>query len=94
LILPRRFYEDFPFPGRTWVSMLGPYNEHLVQAALVAWLVYAVAHFVFHLAQIPHFSLGDNLAQLGLLGFAVLLPLALITLAARAGERGARTERR
>jgi hypothetical protein len=82
LILPRRFYEDFPFPGRGWVSTLGPYNEHLVrdygatnlalgglllfaavllerrlvQAALVAWLVYAVPHFVFHLAQIPHFS--------------------------------------
>jgi hypothetical protein len=63
-------------------------GRRLVQAALVAWLVYAVAHFVFHLAQISHFSLGDNLAQLGLLGFVVLLPLALITLAARAASEG------
>ena len=30
LILPRSFYEDFPLPGRYWVSTLGPYNEHLV----------------------------------------------------------------
>ncbi len=68
LFLPRLSYGDFPFPGRDWVSALGPYNEHLVrdygatnlalgglllfaavllerrlvQAALVAWLVYVV----------------------------------------------------
>lgn len=30
LIWPRSFYEDFPAPGRYWVSSLGPYNEHLV----------------------------------------------------------------
>ena len=28
---PARFYEDFPLPGREWVSTLGPYNEHLVR---------------------------------------------------------------
>ncbi len=28
---PRSFYRDFPFRGRQWVSMLGPYNEHLVR---------------------------------------------------------------
>jgi hypothetical protein len=31
LILPRSFYEDFPLPGRDWVSTLGPYNEHLAR---------------------------------------------------------------
>jgi hypothetical protein len=31
LLLPRVFYEDFPLPGREWVSTLGPYNEHLVR---------------------------------------------------------------
>lgn len=31
LLLPRLFYEDFPLPGRAWVSTLGPYNEHLVR---------------------------------------------------------------
>ena len=106
LILPRSFYEDFPLPGRDWVSSLGPYNEHLVrdygelnlalgvllvfaavmlerrlvQASLVAWLVYAVPHFVFHVTQVHHFSLGDNLAQLSSLGFQVLLPLVLLAL--------------
>jgi hypothetical protein len=106
LILPRSFYEDFPLPGRYWVSTLGLYNEHLVrdygelnlalgvllvfaavmlerrlvQASLVAWLVYAVPHFVFHVAQVHHFSLGDNLAQRNSLGLQVLLPLVLLPL--------------
>ncbi|HEX2739684.1 MAG TPA: hypothetical protein VHM69_04500 [Rubrobacter sp.] len=31
LFLPASFYEDFPLPGRGWVSALGPYNEHLVR---------------------------------------------------------------
>jgi hypothetical protein len=31
LILPRSFYDDFPLPGSDWVSILGPYNEHLIQ---------------------------------------------------------------
>jgi hypothetical protein len=31
LPLPRSFYEDFPLPGRAWISTLGPYNEHLVR---------------------------------------------------------------
>jgi hypothetical protein len=28
---PRTFYADFPMPGRHWVSLLGPYNEHLIR---------------------------------------------------------------
>lgn len=31
LLLPRVFYENFPLPGRQWVSTLGPYNEHLIR---------------------------------------------------------------
>ncbi|MBG0830581.1 hypothetical protein HS041_22725 [Planomonospora sp. ID67723] len=30
LISPAGFYEGFPFPGRRWVAMLPPYNEHLL----------------------------------------------------------------
>lgn len=30
LFLSRSFYEDFPSPGREWVSTLGPYNGHLL----------------------------------------------------------------
>jgi hypothetical protein len=31
LLVPHSFYDDFPLPGRDWVSTLGPYNEHLVR---------------------------------------------------------------
>ena len=33
---PRSFYDDFPGFGRSWVSVDGPYNEHLVRD--VGWL--------------------------------------------------------
>ena len=33
---PRSFYDDFPGFGRNWVSVDGPYNEHLVRD--VGWL--------------------------------------------------------
>ena len=33
---PRSFYDDFPGLGRMWVSVDGPYNEHLVRD--VGWL--------------------------------------------------------
>ena len=28
---PRSFYDDFPGGGRVWVSVDGPFNEHLVR---------------------------------------------------------------
>jgi hypothetical protein len=49
-----------------------------VQVSLISWLVYAVPHFIFHLGQVHHFSPFHNLAQLGALGFVVLLPLVLL----------------
>jgi hypothetical protein len=52
-------------------------ERRLVQVSLISWLAYAAPHFVFHLGQVHHFSLFDNLAQLGALGFVVLLPLVL-----------------
>jgi hypothetical protein len=30
-IAPRSFYKSFPGGGRHWVSVIGPYNEHLVR---------------------------------------------------------------
>ncbi len=30
-VAPRSFYDDFPGLGRAWVSVDGPYNEHLVR---------------------------------------------------------------
>ncbi len=31
LLAPRSFYDSFPGLGRTWISIDGPYNEHLVR---------------------------------------------------------------
>lgn len=31
LLAPQSFYDDFPGLGRAWVSVDGPYNEHLVR---------------------------------------------------------------
>lgn len=113
LLDPRSFYDDFPLPGRAWVSTLGPYNEHLVrdvgalnlalgvllvvaavllerrlvQASLVAYLAYAVPHFIFHLSKGDAFPIGDNIANLITLGLAVLLPLVLLALVGRPGGR-------
>lgn len=47
LFAPRSFYNGFPGPGRAWVSVDGPYNEHLIRdvgalnLALVAVLLAA-----------------------------------------------------
>jgi hypothetical protein len=113
LLVPRSFYDDFPLPGRAWVSTLGPYNEHLVrdvgalnlalgvllvvaavllerrlvQISLVAYLAYAVPHFIFHASTGHAFPLGDNIANLITLGLAVLLPLVLLALVGRPGGR-------
>lgn len=39
---PRSFYEDFPAPGRHWVSAVGPYNEHLVTDVGAGYLALGV----------------------------------------------------
>lgn len=31
LFLPQTFFDDFPLPGHNWVSLLPPYNEHLMR---------------------------------------------------------------
>jgi hypothetical protein len=57
--------------------------------SLVAYLAYAVPHFVFHLTKGHAFSLGNNLANMVTLGIAVLLPLVLLA-ASRGGEEASR----
>lgn len=39
---PRSFYDDFPGLGRAWVSVDGPYNEHLVRDVGGLYLALAV----------------------------------------------------
>jgi hypothetical protein len=46
LLAPRSFYDDFPGLGRAWVTVDGPYNEHLIRdvgALNLALLVVLVA---------------------------------------------------
>jgi len=43
---PRSFYDDFPGLGRTWVSVDGPYNEHLVRDVGGLYLALAVVVIV------------------------------------------------
>ena len=72
LIAPRSFYDGFPGAGRSWVSALGPYDEHLVRdvgssfTALVVLVVLAAVFLELRLVQvalaawlvysIPHFA--------------------------------------
>lgn len=49
LFAPRSFYDDFPGLGRAWVSVDGPYNEHLIRdigALDLALCVVLIAAFV------------------------------------------------
>ena len=46
---PQSFYDDFPGAGRVWVSVDGPYNQHLVRdvgALNLALAVVAIVAFV------------------------------------------------
>ena len=70
LFAPTSFYSSFPLPGHPWVSLLPPYNEHLVRdvgelslaltVVLVAaavtgqWLLSAVAVAATAVYAVPH----------------------------------------
>ena len=70
LFAPTSFYSNFPLPGHPWVSLLPPYNEHLVRdvgelslaltVVLVAaavtgqWLLSAVAVAATAVYAVPH----------------------------------------
>jgi hypothetical protein len=43
---PQSFYDDFPGSGRAWVSVDGPYNEHLVRDVGALNLALAVVAIV------------------------------------------------
>jgi 2-alkyl-3-oxoalkanoate reductase len=71
-LFPRSFYDDFPGFGRHWVSVDGPYNEHLLRdlggASLAVGLITLFALFrpsvglvrtvaiAFLVSQVPHFA--------------------------------------
>ncbi len=59
----------------------------MIRVALVAWLGYALPHFIYHTTLTEHFSSFDNVGQLGSLGLQVLLPLVLLYLLAQQDAR-------
>jgi hypothetical protein len=111
---PLSFYRSFPLPGRGWVAMLGPYNEHLTRdvgglylalfvmtvwavlrpgpeifrAAGLAWLVFNVVHFAFHVSHLGMFGVGDRIGNLVALGGSAVLS-ALLLIPVRTSEDAA-----
>jgi hypothetical protein len=50
---PKGFYDAFPGFGRHWVSMDGPYNDHLVRDVGAAYLALTVLGFYAWRVAIP-----------------------------------------
>jgi hypothetical protein len=69
-------------------------EQRLTRVALVAWLGYAVPHFVYHTTLTEHFSPFDNVGQLGSLGLQVLLPLVLLLVSVVLPQKGKRAPQR
>lgn len=67
-------------------------ERRLVLAALVAYLVFAVPHFVFHLEHLAHATTADAAFLIVSLGGSVLLPVALLVVAPRALRPAPRAE--
>lgn len=55
-------------------------ERHLVQAALVAWLILAIPHLIFHLNTLSMFEPFDYVPSLIGLGVQAVLPLVLLAL--------------
>ena len=68
-------------------------ERRVVQASLVAWLVYAVPHFVYPVTEIGALPFFDDAANIGGLGLVVVLPLVLLFFLPR-GATWAEDERR
>lgn len=80
-------FRDFGGANLGMAVMLGAaafvLERRLVAAALVAYLMYTVPHFVFHATHLEHFSTSDAIVQTTGLAIDVLLPLALLVLNAK-----------
>lgn len=101
---PRHFYNHFPGGGRAWVSVDGPYNQHLVrdfgqynlafavllvgaaliayrplrQLVLVAYVVQAVPHLVYHARHLSVYNTTNQVLNMISLALAVVLPVVLL----------------
>ena len=64
-LAPRSFYDDFPGLGRAWISVDGPYNEHLIRDVgelNLALAVVLIAAFVTLSRQLVNVAAGAALA--------------------------------
>lgn len=55
-------------------------ERRMVRIALGAYLLFAIAHLIFHLTHLEHFTTGATVWQTILLTVAVLLPVGLLIL--------------
>jgi hypothetical protein len=53
-------------------------DRRIVRAVLLAWLFFAVPHFVFHLFHLGPYSTTDAIAQMIALGISAALPVVLL----------------
>jgi hypothetical protein len=65
-------------------------DRRAIQTALVAYLVFAVPHTIYHLTQLDALSTKDNVLNMATLGATVVLPVALLALVRRPSSLGAR----
>jgi hypothetical protein len=64
LFAPRWFYEDFPLPAMPWVSLLPPYNEHLMRdvgALTLAYVLVLTAAAIWMERRLVQVALAANL---------------------------------
>jgi nucleoside-diphosphate-sugar epimerase len=55
----------------------------VARVAAIAWLVFSVPHFVYHLRHLQHYETADKIGNVVSLGFGVLVCLALVWLTFR-----------
>jgi hypothetical protein len=69
-------------------------RKTVTRAALTAYVVFAVPHFVFHLGHLGHMPFADQVGNVVSLAVAVLLPLALLPLTRSVADDVIRTQNR
>jgi hypothetical protein len=63
LVFPRSFYDDFPAPKHPWVTLLPPFNEHLIRDVGEFNLAFA---FIFAASTV---AMHHTLIRLVLIGY-------------------------
>ena len=58
-------------------------ERRLVRVGLVAYLVFAIPHLIFHVMHLENFTTAAAIGQTAILAVAVLLPAALLFLTGR-----------